>query len=398
MREYRTNPMQVADPGPAPAREHRVYWWKEALIVSVFYAIYSWTRNQFGSNKIAADGVPEQAFTNAERVIHLQRWLGLYHEESIQEVFLPYHGFIQFWNTFYGTAHFFVTVAVFVLLFVKRRDVFPQWRNTLAAMTALAIIGFAWFPLMPPRLLDEPCPAQVETEFGGACIPSDLRGENGFGFVDTLAEYGGPWSFDSETVASISNQYAAMPSLHIGWATWCAIAVWPLLRRRWMKVGVLLYPLVTLFTIVVTANHYWIDGVGGLIVFGVGSLIGWGLHRWNQDRLDRRDARRLAVAQDAAAPATTDLDGPATEVIGTDVMATEERADECQPATARRGSGEPSADVHHGRAAPSPDAGAPRSGPGVAGDRRGDDGDPRADGEHGPRHPRQATDHAGPEP
>jgi len=77
--------------------------------------------------------------------------------------------------------------------------------------------------------------------------------------------------------------------------TWCAIAIWPLLRRRWTKVLVLLYPAVTLFCIVVTANHYWLDGVGGMIAFGIGALLGWGTHRWNQERLDRR----FAAAQDA---------------------------------------------------------------------------------------------------
>jgi hypothetical protein len=288
LRAYSTGVMQVADQAPAPERQHRVFWWKEALIVAVFYAIYSWTRNQFGSNKIAADGVPEQAFTNAERVIRLELWMGLFHEQTVQSWFLPYHWFIQFWNTYYGTAHFIVTLGVFVLLYVKRADVFPQWRNTLAAMTALAIIGFAWFPLMPPRLLDEPCPREDPASYGGECIYSDLRPDGGFGFVDTLADYGGPWSFDSDAMASISNQYAAMPSLHIGWSTWCAIALWPLLRRWWTKVLVLLYPATTLFAIVVTANHFWLDGIGGLLVFGVGALIGWGIHRWNQERLDRR--------------------------------------------------------------------------------------------------------------
>ncbi len=134
-------------------------------------------------------------------------------------------------------------------------------------------------------------------EFGGACVESALRpgkeqifdGTNGFGFVDTLSVFGGPWRFDSEEVASISNQYAAMPSLHIGWSTWCALAVWPMLRRRWTKVAVLLYPLATLFCIIVTANHFWLDGAGGLLAFAVGALIGWGIHRWNQNRLDRRD-------------------------------------------------------------------------------------------------------------
>jgi hypothetical protein len=279
----------------APARVHRLYWWKEALIVLAFYVVYSWIRNRFGSNIIAEDGIPEAAFHNAERVIRAERLVGLYHEESLQELFLSKRTFIQFWNVYYGTAHFFVTLGVFILLFFKRSDVFPQWRNTLAAMTALAILGFAFFPLMPPRLLDQPCPSIETFEFGGACVETALRpgqdrtftGGNGFGFVDTLSVYGGPWRFDSEKVASISNQYAAMPSLHIGWSTWCAFAVWPLLRRRWTKAAVLLYPLATLFCIIVTANHYWLDGVGGLIVFAIGALAGWGLHRWNQNRLDR---------------------------------------------------------------------------------------------------------------
>ena len=294
---YSDDPMKVADASLAPARQHRTYWWKEALIVGTFYMIYTWTRNLFGSNKIAADGFPEQAFTNAERVIQLERWIGLFHEETIQEWFLPYRWFIQFWNVYYGTFHFAVTLGVFVLLYVKRADVFPQWRNTLAAMTGLAIIGFAWFPLMPPRLLNEPCPANDPSEYGGACLH---RKE--FGFVDTLAEYGGPWSFDSEAMASISNQYAAKPSLHIGWSTWCALAVWPMLSRRRYRIAVLLYPMATLFGVVVTGNHYWIDGVGGLFVFAIGALIGWSLHRWNQDRLDRNFAEEIAEV--AASPAS----------------------------------------------------------------------------------------------
>jgi len=279
-----------------PERKHRLYWWKEALIVVGFYLVYSWTRNQFGSARIAGDGVPENAFHNAERVIRLERLIGLFHEESIQEFFLPATWFIKLMNMYYGSAHFVVTIAVFALLFWKRPAVFPQWRNTLAVMTGLAIAGFALFPLMPPRLLDEPCPSQEAGGFGGACIESRYRPEGGgFGFVDTLADLGGgPWSFNSDGMASISNQYAAMPSLHIGWSTWCAVAVWPLLRRRWQRIAVLGYPLLTLFCIIVTANHFWIDGAGGLFVFGFGALVGWGFHRWNQERLERAFERQLA--------------------------------------------------------------------------------------------------------
>jgi hypothetical protein len=283
-----------------PERTHRLFWWKEALIAIAFYLVYSWTRNQFGSNRLAADGVAEHAFHNAERVIRFERFVGWFHEESIQDWFQGLDWVIQAMNTFYGVAHFVITLAVFVLLFFKRKAVFPQWRNTLAAMTALAIVGFALFPLMPPRLLDESC-----ADYGGACIESDLRPEGGgFGFVDTLSVYGGPWSFDSEGMADISNQYAAMPSLHIGWATWSAIAMWPLLRRAWQKWAILAYPLLTLLVIVVTANHYFLDAVGGLAIFVAGSMIGWGIHRWNQRRLDLLWLRQHGIAPHLA-PSTT---------------------------------------------------------------------------------------------
>lgn len=280
-------------------REHRRYWWKEAAIIVVFYFVYSVIRNQFGSNRIVSeDRPPLGPFHNAEKIIQLERWLGLFHEESIQEAFLSLRWFIRGLNIYYGTAHFVVTIGVFIVLFWKRPSVFPQWRNTLAAMTALAIVGFALFPLMPPRLLDA-----STLDYGGADILSRFRPTDGtFGFVDTLVHYGGSWSFNSNAMADISNQYAAMPSLHIGWATWCAVAVWPLLRRRWQRVAVLLYPLFTLFVIIVTANHYWIDGVGGLIAFGLGALIGWRSHRWNQARLDRNHHHQRLVATQTSAP------------------------------------------------------------------------------------------------
>jgi membrane-associated phospholipid phosphatase len=204
-------------------------------------------------------------------------------------------------NTYYGTAHFAVTIGVFFVLMNRRKDVFPLFRNALAAMTGLAIIGFALFPLMPPRLLDAPCPGTAttvvagkeiaRTTFGGDCIPTKLRNYNGateFGFVDTLKVYGGPWDFDSGGIAKRSNQYAAMPSLHIGWASWCAFAIWPLARRKWIRAAVLLYPALTLFCIVVTGNHFWLDGVGGIIALAGGFVIGALLHRFNQRHLDAK--------------------------------------------------------------------------------------------------------------
>lgn len=275
-------------------RYHRTTWWKEALIIGTFYSAYTLIRNQFGSALVHGVEVPVHAFTNAMRIIRLERLIGLYHEESIQDFFLPHLWLIKLMNAYYGTTHFFVTLAVFIVLYKRRPDVFPQWRNTLAAMTGLAIIGFILFPLMPPRLLDAPCPP---IDYGGACIESPLRNYNGatnFGFVDTISVYGGPWAFDEGPGATLSNQYAAMPSLHVGWATWCAFALWPLARKRWTRAALLIYPAITLFCIIVTANHFWLDGVGGIVVFAIGFAIGTSLHYWNHRRLDRKMASQPA--------------------------------------------------------------------------------------------------------
>lgn len=265
--------------------QHRHLWWKEVLIIVSFYAVYTLIRNRFGSARLADVGEPVHAFNNALRVIRFERAVGLFHEESIQQHFLGHRTFIRFWNMYYGTAHFIVTIFAFVTVFKKAPAVFARYRNTLAFTTAFALIGFSLFPLMPPRLLDNP------SHYGGRAI-AEARNLHIFGFDDTMETVGGLWSFDSGTMSKVSNQYAAMPSLHTGWATWCALALWPLLRRKWMRALLVAYPLGTLFCIIVTGNHYWLDGVGGLVVLAAGFLAGDHLHNWNQRRLARHRAHR----------------------------------------------------------------------------------------------------------
>jgi membrane-associated phospholipid phosphatase len=134
------------------------------------------------------------------------------------------------------------------------------WRTAILATTAIALVGFALFPLMPPRLLCD-CPY-------GAGPVAAADGQPAF--VDTLAAHGGLWSFDSGTMQAVSNQYAAMPSLHVAWALWCALALLPHLRRTWARVLALAYPLFTTFAVVVTGNHFWLDAVGGAVVLALG--------------------------------------------------------------------------------------------------------------------------------
>jgi hypothetical protein len=265
-------------------RPTKLYWWKEAGLVIVFYLVYSLARNRFGSHRVEIGEEPLHAFNNALRIIDWERALGIFHEQQIQAWFLDFSIFLQFWNTFYGTAHFVVTAGAFIWLYRARPRLFPLWRNVLGATTALAIIGFSLFPLMPPRLLDAP------DLYGGARLEAE-QGIEPYGYVDTLEVYGGPWSFDSGAMQRVSNQYAAMPSLHIAWSVWSALVMWQLTRRRWARALIVSYPFLTLFGIVVTANHFFLDAVGGLVILGVGYLIGFGIYEWNERRHGRTPVR-----------------------------------------------------------------------------------------------------------
>lgn len=238
--------MSAAEAATAPAPPpKKLRWWREVVYILVFYSVYTLIRNQ----GVATDN-SAVAFRHARQVISAQRLLGIYHEETIQDWFLPWRGFISFWNVFYGTAHFVVTVAALVYVFRRMSGRYPLWRNTLACTTGLALLGFALYPLMPPRLLPDH-----------------------YGFVDTLRVVGGLWSFESGPVAKASNQYAAMPSLHIAWSLWCAFVLVPVLRRPWAKALTVAYPCLTLFAVVVTANHYFLDAVGGALVLALGHAL-----------------------------------------------------------------------------------------------------------------------------
>lgn len=251
-------------PGGRSSPRPRNPWWREVLYVAAFYAAYSLVRNLFGSAAVS----PEEALTNALRVVDAERFFGLYHEETIQGWFVSsgaggvtfaFSGaqlLVQLWNVLYGTLHFVVTAGVLIWLYLHPGTDYSRWRNTLAFMTGFALIVYALFPLMPPRLLPD-CGVY------GACLAQ-------YAYVDTLADVGGLWSFDSGAVQSISNQYAAMPSLHFAWAMWVFLALRRSVAYPWGRAAIALYPLLTLWVIVVTANHFWLDALGGLAILGAG--------------------------------------------------------------------------------------------------------------------------------
>jgi hypothetical protein len=127
---------------------------------------------------------------------------------------LQYPLFIGFCNFFYGSAHMVVTVFVLVYLFTFKPSAYQRCRTIFMVMNIIALAGYAGYPLMPPRLIND-----CSDPYGG-CLK-----EPQFHFVDTMHEYGSLWSWKSKGVAKVSNHYAAMPSMHAGYSVWCSTSI-----------------------------------------------------------------------------------------------------------------------------------------------------------------------------
>lgn len=234
--------------GQTLSTNHRLLWWVEVTLVAGLYLVYSAIRN-------VSAGDPGDAFANAVRIIDVQERFRLNQELAWQQWALAHEGLVIVANYFYGAAYVLVTLGTLVYLFRRFPDSYPLWRNTLVVGTLLALVGFAAFPLMPPRLLDF----------------HDSAGT--WGFVDTMATYPTLWSFQSEAMTAISNQFAAMPSLHCGWAMWVCAALWPHLRTWWAKALAAGYVTATVVVVVITGNHFFLDAVGGAFVMTVGYFV-----------------------------------------------------------------------------------------------------------------------------
>jgi hypothetical protein len=259
-------------PGPLSRRIRRG-WILEILAGVAIYLVYDTLRD-----KVA--GASAAACQHALDIVDAEKFLGLYHERALQQAFIGADWFMSFWNIWYGTIHFVMPLVVLVWLYRKLPVRYVRWRNTLVLMLGLSLLAFWAYPLMPPRLM----PAR-------------------YGFVDTAAAFfnfgpqvrvhlGPNGQPSAAALQTYGNLFAAMPSLHAGWSTWSALAVWPLLRHTWAKVLWALYPLSILFCIVVTANHWILDAVGGWVVLGLGYLGARGIELV----LGRARERRALVA------------------------------------------------------------------------------------------------------
>ncbi|MEW2415375.1 phosphatase PAP2 family protein [Streptomyces sp. NPDC046866] len=249
---YWRAPVPTAYGRPAAARWPRVpllpFWRRvlsrpslllELLLIRVGYSMYSHIR-------AAAPASRSLAEEHGGQIHAAERALGLDIEHAVNHAVVGLPWLEGFFNFYYASFHFVVPLGILAALYWRRPGDYRWARASLGLATVIALLGFWLYPLAPPRLMP------------------------GLGFIDTVH---GPQDLAHPqygAMTAISNQYAAMPSLHFGWSLWCGIVVVVLAPKAWQKLLGALHPLITVCAIVATANHWVLDAVGGAAVVGAG--------------------------------------------------------------------------------------------------------------------------------
>ncbi len=209
-------------------------WWIELMIIGAGYLLYQGVQ-------IFVTGSAASAISRAEWIWQVQSAVHLNPEVAINHWVAGNDFLLYSTGYFYGILHFAVTPLVLIWVRFRHRDHYAMLRNVLVGTSLLALIMYWVVPLAPPRLSMEN-------------IIDTLRVEN----ILSAADPTGP--------ASMANQYAAMPSLHVAWAVWVALALYVCLQPRSWRWAVWLYPAATTFVVIGTGNHFIVDAVAGALL------------------------------------------------------------------------------------------------------------------------------------
>jgi hypothetical protein len=204
-----------------------------AALLLLYKVVRYWSRDQFSA-----------AVQNAQHVIRFERSLPVPNEVDLTQISMRWPAFVRFLNHYYVIAHF-TGIALFLgWMYVRRPDAYRVCRRTLIWMTAVGMVLHVIYPLAPPRMFPE------------------------FGFIDTGSLFG-PRAYGNQGLFDgVSNQIAAMPSLHFGWAVLVGWGTVKFAKSRWRWIAVA-HPVLTLIAIIITANHYWLDAFVALVIFTV---------------------------------------------------------------------------------------------------------------------------------
>jgi hypothetical protein len=213
----------------------RLHWVLEIVCLGIGYAVYSLIR-------VGASNDGQIARLHAEQVIDVERWFGVFHEMPVN-AFLSQHTWLELvCSYYYATLHFVVTPVLLAWLWRRRVWLYAPLRSALVIASGSALVVYYAWPLAPPRFTLD-------------------------GAVDTVIDHPVAWA-SGPKVEGFFNDFAAMPSLHVAWAVWCAMALVTVFRSRWRHLA-WLYPASTTLVVVATANHFLLDAVGGIAIVAV---------------------------------------------------------------------------------------------------------------------------------
>lgn len=216
------------------------------LQVALFFAMYYAYRALRGI--IDTPDVAAVAFENARNLIDIERSLGVFVEPSVQ-AWASSTGFLTDGaSLLYVNAQTSVTVGALIYLYLRHNAQFYFVRNMFFVAFLIAVAGYLLYPTAPPRFFPE------------------------WGFFDAVAEFSGVHSTDPSLINELYNPYAAVPSMHICFALMIGVPLMKLAKIRPVRWFWGVYPVLVLFVIVVTGNHFIADAVLGALTAGIAAL------------------------------------------------------------------------------------------------------------------------------
>jgi membrane-associated phospholipid phosphatase len=218
---------------------------RQILLGAGAYMVYEVTRAVVYGNAYSPGYKP---FGDATKIINLERLLHVFAEPSIQAWVAGQRWLMDIADWTYLNAHYFVTLAALVFIYLRRNDSFYFVRNVFMIAMGIAIVGYALYPTAPPRLMPE------------------------WGFTDSIHQFTGI-TVEKGASSALINLYAAVPSMHVCFALMVGIPMSRLVRRRPARIAWRLYPLLITFVVIATGNHYLTDVFLGALTAGASWMI-----------------------------------------------------------------------------------------------------------------------------
>jgi hypothetical protein len=220
----------------AAAAVRRTRWWLELLTIAWLAWVYDLVLNL---EPLRA----HIALAHGRSVLSFERTLGLDPEKAMNGWLAAQHSLGLVISDYYDNAHFIVTLGVLGWLWWRRPAAYRPLRSALVLVNLLGFLVFWLYPVAPPRMLG--------------------------GYTDVVSSTHAFGSWHTGSLASHANEFAAMPSLHMAWAIWCAVAVWQITAKPWARALGLAHVGLTVFAVLATANHYLVDLVAGALTMAL---------------------------------------------------------------------------------------------------------------------------------